>query len=56
MRQVLHNIFKNAAEAAESDGQPSVTVATGQTETEEREGGFDRMRKQRQELQQRDAA
>ena len=32
MRQVLHNIFKNAAEAAESDGQPSVTVATGQTE------------------------
>ena len=32
MRQVLHNIFKNATEAAESDGQPSVTVATGQTE------------------------
>lgn len=28
MRQVLHNIFKNAAEAAESDEAPQVTVET----------------------------
>ena len=33
MRQVLHNLFKNAAEAAESDEAPQVNVETG------REGG-----------------
>ena len=33
MRQVLHNLFKNAAEAAESDETPQVNVETG------REGG-----------------
>ncbi|HFC8510959.1 TPA: ATP-binding protein [Neisseria subflava] len=33
MRQVLHNLFKNAAEAAESDEVPQVNVETG------REGG-----------------
>ena len=33
MRQVLHNLFKNAAEAAESDEAPQVNVKTG------REGG-----------------
>ena len=33
MRQVLHNLFKNAAEAAESDEAPQVNIETG------REGG-----------------
>lgn len=33
MRQVLHNLFKNAAEAAESDSEPRVHVKTWRTET-----------------------
>lgn len=33
MRQVLHNLFKNAAEAAESDAQPHVFVKTWRTDT-----------------------
>ena len=32
MRQVLHNLFKNAAEAAQSDRQPEISVRTRREE------------------------
>ena len=52
MRQVLHNLFKNAAEAAESDETPQVNVETGR----ERRTGFPDRLQQRQRFQQRNAA
>ena len=51
MRQVLHNLFKNAAEAAESDEAPQVNVEQARRRT-----GFPDRLQQRQKFQQRNAA